>query len=171
MKTIIHLILVILLVPFIGWAQAPETDVIAKTEVTRLGFITGQWGGKGWMYGQDRVRREFDQVEDIRFKLDSTAILIEGKGFSGSKAIHNALAIVTFNKSENNYSFYSYLSTGRKGEFKGELIGEEFYWYPAENMRYIISINDKGQWYEKGEINMGTSWFQFFEMTLDKIGN
>ncbi|WP_339814094.1 hypothetical protein [uncultured Imperialibacter sp.] len=171
MQTITHLILVILLVPVIGWAQAPETDALAKAEVTKLGFITGRWEGKGWMYGQDRVRREFDQVEDIKFKLDSTAILIEGKGSSGGKNVHNAMAIITFNKSDNNYSFYSYLSTGQKGEFKGELIGEEFYWYPAENMRYIISINGKGQWYEKGEINMGTSWFQFFEMTLDKVGD
>ncbi|MEQ8532897.1 MAG: hypothetical protein RIB86_13680, partial [Imperialibacter sp.] len=95
----------------------------------------------------------------------------EGKGTAEGKVIHNAMAIISWNKTDNNYSFYSYLSTGRKSEFKGELIEEAFYWYPADNMRYIISINDKGQWYEKGEINMGTSWFQFFEMTLDKIGN
>jgi hypothetical protein len=171
MKTITHLILVTLLIPSMGWAQAPETNALSKAEVTRLGFITGRWEGKGWMFGQDRVKREFDQVEDIKFKLDSTAILIEGKGSSEGTVIHNAMAIVTFNKSENYYSFYSYLSTGQKGEFKGELIGEEFYWYPAENVRYIISINEKGLWYEKGEINMGSSWFQFFEMTLDKVAN
>jgi hypothetical protein len=168
MKKIIPLSLVMLLVFSLARAQAPETDTAAQAEITRLGFITGKWQGKGWMIGQDRVKREFDQTEDIRFKLDSTAILIEGKGVADGKVIHNAMAVVTYNKTDNNYSFYSYLANGRKGEYKGELINGAFFWYPADNIRYIISISDKGQWYETGEINMGTSWFQFFEMTLNK---
>ena len=73
------------------------------------------------------------------------------------------------NKEDSNYTFQSYLSSGRSGSFKSKLINEEFYWYPRENMRYRISINDKGQWYETGEMNRNNDWFQFFEMTLDKV--
>lgn len=78
------------------------------------------------------------------------------------------MAIVTYDKADKNYNFSSYLSTGRSGDFKGELIDGKFYWYLNENMRYIISLNDKGQWYETGEMKGENDWFQFFEMTLDK---
>ena len=36
-------------------------------------------------------------------------------------------------------------------------------------MRYTIKLNQKGQWYETGEMSMnGQAGQQFFEMTLDK---
>ena len=37
-------------------------------------------------------------------------------------------------------------------------------------MRYTMRINEKGQWHEIGEMSRdsGTTWNQFFEMTLDK---
>jgi hypothetical protein len=35
-------------------------------------------------------------------------------------------------------------------------------------MRYIIFLNEKGQWYEKGEMKRDAGWFQFMEMTLNK---
>jgi len=53
-------------------------------------------------------------------------------------------------------------------EFKAEIIGNKLYWYPNENVRYIIWKNEKEQWYEKGEYKRENSWNQFFEMTLDK---
>lgn len=35
-------------------------------------------------------------------------------------------------------------------------------------MRYIIGLNDKGQWYETGEFKKDDEWNHFFEMTLNK---
>jgi len=119
--------------------------------------------------GRDGQKAEFVQTEKIHFKLDSTAILIEGLGKKGDEVIHNAMAIVSYNKEDNNYFFQSYLQNGRKGEFKGEIIDGKFYWYPGETMRYIIELNDKGQWFEIGETKHGDKWFQFFEMTLDRV--
>lgn len=152
----------------ISYAQDTETNQISKKEVSKLAFIAGEWKGKGWMMGQDRQKHPFDQTESIRYKLDSTAILIEGLGMDNGKVIHNAMAIVTYNKTDNNYTFHSYLANGREGKYKAELIGDKLYWYPMDNMRYIISINNKGQWYETGEMKRGEQWFQFFEMALDK---
>jgi hypothetical protein len=168
MKTITVITGFCLLVSLSGYGQAGETDKVAKSEVSKLSFITGEWKGSGWMTGQDRSRHSFIQTETIRFKLDSTAILIEGFGMSDEKVIHNALAIITYNKENNNYTFDSYLSTGLSGKFKAELTDGRLYWYPRENIRYIIYLNDKGQWYETGEMNRGGTWYQFFEMTLDK---
>lgn len=108
------------------------------------------------------------QTETISFKIDSTAILIEGLGTSNGKVVHNAMAILSYNKADNNYTFHSYLANGREGKFKAELIDSKLYWYPMDNMRYIIFLNEYGQWYETGEMKRGEDWFQFFEMTLDR---
>ena len=152
-----------------SFGQSFETDSISKYEVSKLDFITGKWKGNGWMMGADRKKAEFEQTEDIGFKLDSTVILIYGLGRNNGIIIHNAMAIISYNKKEKNYTFQSYLQNGRKGEFKGELVNGKFYWYPNENMRYIIELNEKDQWYEIGEIKQGENWYQFFEMTLDRV--
>ena len=166
MKSVISfLILVALMSP--AFPQSFETDPLSKSKIIQLGFLVGDWKGSGWRMGPEG-RATFDQTEKIRFKLDSTAILIEGKGRSNGRVVHNALAILTYNKSDESYSFRSYLQNGQNAEFKGELIGDKFYWYPTDQVRYIIWINEEGQWYEKGEFRRGDSWSQFLEMTLDK---
>jgi hypothetical protein len=150
------------------YSQSLDVDSISKSQISKLAFLVGNWEGNGWLIGRDRKKSEFSQTEKIKFKLDSSLILIEGLGRADGKVIHNALALITFNKEEKNYSFQSYLQNGRKGNFKGELIDNKFYWYPNEMTRYIIWLNEKDQWYEKGEYNREGNWFQFFEMTLNR---
>jgi hypothetical protein len=145
-----------------------ETDSVSQAEISKLEFMVGKWKGAGWIIGRDQQRSSFEQTEDIQFKLDDTAILIEGLGISNGRVTHNALAVISFNKLENHYNFQSYMSNGMSGSFKAELIENKLYWYPVDNIRYIIYINDEGQWYETGEMNRNDQWFQFFEMTLDQ---
>ncbi len=160
-------ILLTLLISFTVFSQTSETDSLSKAKVKELAFMVGNWKGNGWMMGR-KGKSEFEQTEKIEFKLDSTAILIEGKGISKGKVVHNALAILTYNKAEDNYSFRSYLPSGMNAEFKAEIIENKLYWYPNDNVRYIIWKNEKGQWYEKGEYKRENTWNQFFEMTLDR---
>ena len=169
MKKVVLILGISLLFMSSSFSQSVETDSISKSELSKLEFLVGNWNGNGWIMGRERTKSEFDQTEKIQFKLDSTVILIEGLGKSNGLVTHNAMAIISYNKKEENYTFQSYLQNGRKGEFKGELIGNKFYWYPNENMRYIIWINENGQWYETGEFNREGKWFQIFEMTLDRI--
>ena len=70
---------------------------------------------------------------------------------------------------DRNYTFQSYLSNGRNGRFIAELISGKFYWYPNENIRYVINLNEKGQWHEEGQMKRNEDWYQFFEMILDRI--
>ena len=56
--------------------------------------------------------------------------------------------------------------SGQNAEFEGELIDNKFHWYPNENVRYIIWLDDNNNWYETGEYKKGDAWSQFFEMTL-----
>ena len=168
MKTKIIVFVFSLLFVKCSYCQTAETDSISKAEVSKLAFLIGNWKGAGWMMGRDRQKTDFNQTENIQFKLDSTAILIEGTGKNNGRDVHNALAIVSYNKEDGNYSFQSYLQNGMKGNFVGELIDGKFYWYPFKNMRYIIEVNEEGQWYEIGEIKQDENWYPFFEMTLNR---
>lgn len=171
MKNLFKIILAIWVltgVQFQAFSQNVETDPVSKKAITSLQHLIGSWSGNGWMMGADREKHEFTQTEKIQFKLDSTAILIEGRGVAQGKVIHNAMAIITFGGEKDHFAFQSYLQNGRKGEFKAEVLSGDFYWYPMENMRYIIQINDQGKWFEIGEIKQGENWYQFFEMTLSK---
>jgi hypothetical protein len=151
-----------------AFGQAEKTDSISKQEISKLNFLVGKWEGEGWIMGRDGKKYSFQQKENIQYKIDGVAILIEGLGKSNGQITHNALAIISYNKKDGIYNFQSYTSTGRGGSFDAELIDGKFYWYPNNNMRYIIWLNDKGQWYETGEYRRDEKWNQFFEMTLNK---
>lgn len=168
MRTTTLLAIICLVFTLGSHGQSLSTDSISQKEVGKLAFIVGEWEGEGWKMERDGKKHTFTQSENIQFKLDGTALLIEGLGKDKGQIIHNALAIITYNKAENNYSFNSFLSSGLGGSFKAELLDGKLYWYPNEYVRYIISLNDKGQWYETGEMNRQDNWFQFFEMTLNK---
>lgn len=168
MKTAIFLLLASLLSFSTTRSQSFKTDTVSQENIQKLDFLLGKWEGSGWRMSPDGTKHTFDQSENVQFKLDSTAVLIEGKGIANEEIIHNAIAIITYDKESGNYAFQSFLQNGMKGSFKAELKESVFYWYPNENIRYIISINDKGQWHETGEFNREGNWRQFFEMTLSK---
>lgn len=150
-----------------AFSQNSETDELIQSKMKQLSFMTGDWKGSGWMLGKNG-KSEFNQTEKIHYKLDSTAILIEGKGKSNGKVVHDALAILTYDKNKEQYSFRSYLPSGMNAEFKAEVIDNKLYWYPNDNVRYVIWLNENGQWYETGEYKKGETWNQFFDMTLDR---
>jgi len=150
-------------------AQDNQADRESQPAMQQLEFMTGEWKGTGWMMGRDGSRHNFDQTEKVQFKLDNTVILVEGLGKTDGVVTHNALAIISYNKAAQNYSFHSYLSSGLENTFTGELKEDTFTWYLNENMRYVLRINEEGQWDEKGEMNRGGQWFQFMEMKLDRV--
>lgn len=138
MKKLTILILALTVISSLAVAQNGAPNKTFQAEVKKLSFLVGEWSGSGWMVGQDRVKHTFEQTEKIQFKLDSTAILIEGLGKSDGKIVHNALAIITSSGEENQYDFQSFLSSGQKGTFKSDLKEDVYCWYPAESIRYII---------------------------------
>lgn len=167
MRQIIYSIAIAIFTTATVFSQNSETDPILKSKIKELSFMEGNWKGTGWMMNSNG-KSEFSQTEEVQFKLDSTAILIEGKGISNGKVIHNALAILTYDKNKEHYSFRSYLPSGMTAEFKAEIIDNKLYWYPNENVRFIVWLNENKQWYEIGEYKRGEEWNKFFEMTLDK---
>ncbi|MEB2774866.1 hypothetical protein SYJ56_06080 [Algoriphagus sp. D3-2-R+10] len=161
-------IIYLICMPLFTKAQNFETNIEAQKEIQKIEFLVGEWEGSGWMMNQSREKMTFEQTEKVSFKINDTALLIEGQGVSDGKIIHSALAVLTMVDSSGKYKFTSFLQSNQQGTFKAELIDDVLYWYPAENVRYVITINDQGQWHEIGEANSGGTWYQFFEMTLNK---
>ncbi len=147
--------------------QTMDTDKSIQEKMQLLGFLEGSWKGKGWIMRSDG-KYAFDQTEKVQFKLDHTLMIIEGNGTAEGRNIHNALAVISWNKEGGNYNFQSWLATGQGGKFKAEIKDNKLYWYPSDNMQYVIWLNEKGQWAETGEMKRNGEWFRFFEMTLDK---
>ncbi|MCB0631367.1 MAG: hypothetical protein R2824_31340 [Saprospiraceae bacterium] len=151
----------------------------SKTAMEKLSFLAGKWSGSGWQMNQQRQKMAFTQTEDIEFLTDGESLLIKGLGKSNNpetgeeRVIHNAVALITYDPEEDRYDFRSFVVGRGSGNHIGHLVADgHFEWFletPNGKIRYTITINEKGQWHEIGEFAMGDSWFQFFEMTLDKL--
>ena len=155
------------------FAQRPTLSEAHREAMSKLDFLAGKWKGAGWMMDQSGQRNEFQQTENIQFKLDESILMIEGEGTSNGQTIHDALAIISYDPNEESYQFRSYLATGQNGDYKAELLSEKsLRWIldtPRGKIRYTINIDEEGKWSEIGEFQMGPEkWFQFFAMDLVK---
>lgn len=131
--------------------------------------LEGHWKGSGWMMSQDRVQMTFEQEEQIQFKLSGTVLEIEGKGTSNGEVIHHALAFISPSQEEGKFDFTSILQSGMKGTYPAYWQDGKLIWQPVEQVRYIVQINERGQWFEIGEYNAGPKWYKFMEMTLERV--
>lgn len=157
-----------------AFAQMPEMSEEHRQALDQLDFMAGKWSGSGWLFVQGGKRVTFEQTEDIEWKAGKAALAIEGKGHSEGKVIHDAFAVITYDPQKKAYDFNSVLASGMGGKFAAKILAENtFEWkmdMPGRTITYVITLNDKGQWYEKGMVKMGEGQeFQFFEMTLDRV--
>ena len=170
-----HTLLIVLCL-FTYQSEAAYTDKNAQIKMSELDFMVGQWKGKGWIMNRERKKEFFNQTEKVEWRLDKTAILIEGKGLDPTKNIitHHALAMINWQDKSKQFRFVSVLANGRDGTFSGEINkAGQFVWQMNDSYgtrRFIIEINSNGQWFEIGEFSKdGKQWHQFFEMTLDRM--
>lgn len=165
--------LVFFLVSISLQAQAPMMSEAHQEALSKLDFMVGEWTGSGWMFTQAGKRETFQQTENIQWKLDGAVLMIEGQGKNEGKIVHDALAIISYNPMKEEYGFRSYLANGRSGDYQAKILADNtLEWTieaPGRTITYLITLNEKGQWHEKGMMKMGEKpAFQFFEMTLDK---
>ncbi|GJM35163.1 MAG: hypothetical protein DHS20C18_41640 [Saprospiraceae bacterium] len=152
---------------------AQETISPAKQKaMEKLEFIVGQWSGGGWMMNREGEKQTFKQTEAIQWKVGKAIILIEGQGKQGEKIVHDALAIISYDETADQYNFRSYLASGREGSYTATIEEDQtFIWAieaPGVTIKYTIQVKDD-HWHEIGEMKRGESWFQFFEMDLDRL--
>ena len=161
-------------------AQTTSTNA---GEMSKLNFLVGQWRGEGWILMGRNERRTFRQNETVQSKVDGTVLMIDGLG-KGIKAgetaesvIHNAFAVISYNKDAKTFRWQAFRGDGTSFDVQPTITDKTIVWgftdARAGEIRFTIKINEKGQWFEIGELSRdtGKTWLKFFEMTLDKASS
>lgn len=158
------------------FAQMPDVKSPVVNAMKDFSVMVGKWEGEGWRIESNRERVSTAINENLQWKLDSTAILIEGIGkIEDGTVVHNAMAILFYDPFQKQYRMNSHLSNGLSTQAKFEVknANELFVWgfeTPAGKIRYTITFKSVSEWYEIGEFSKdGKNWSQTFEMNLKKV--
>jgi len=134
--------------------------------------MLGEWQGEGYVL--DRESREkvtFQHSEKIYYDLDSTIIVVEGQGKSGDRIVREARAIISPADSLDQFEFYSFLASGRKGKFLLKKVDDQIDWSihtPEGEIKYTITLKENA-YHEIGRVSMNGQWYPFMEMNLRRV--
>ena len=165
--------LTVALVCVVAGEQETSKDVQLR-EMKKLDWWVGHWKGSGWIQMGPQGRQDFNQTENIEAKLDGMVLVVEGQGKAkqGGATVHSALAFVSYDPHTSKFRWHSFTPHGQiDTEAK---VGQDSLQWSLEipgrgQMRYTITRNDKGEWFEIGEMSQeDQTWRKFFEMTLTK---
>jgi hypothetical protein len=175
MKPILSALLVALAV-FNSYAQSAKPSAQINA-MSKLDWLIGNWKGAGWVEFVPGERRTFSQTERVEWKAGRTVVAVEGHGTTGyagtNMPIHDAFAVISFDPRSRQYRWRSHTEKGHAADLEPTLGDRTFQWAmdvpEMGTMRYTIVLNDKGEWFETGEMSRDRkTWRKFFEMTLQK---
>jgi len=155
-------------------ADQPKSKDVQRQEMKKLDWFVGRWKGSGWVEMGPQGRHEFTQTETIEAKLDGLVLVIEGTGKAkeDGSTVHTALAFVSYDARAQKFRWHAFTPDGQI-ETEAKVGTDTLEWslqIPQRGqMRYTIKRNDKGEWFEIGEMSQeDKTWRKFFEMTLRK---
>ena len=155
-------------------ADQPTSKDVQRREMKKLDWFVGHWKGTGWIQTGPQGRHEFTQTEMIEAKLEGLVLIIEGSGkaIEDGSTIHTALAFVSYDHRANKFRWHAFTPEGQI-ETEAKVGTDTLEWtleIPQRGrMRYTITRNEKGEWFEIGEmIQENQTRHKFFEMTLRK---
>jgi hypothetical protein len=143
----------------------------------KLDFLVGEWQGEGWMEIAPGQRRTFKGTETIQSKLDGLLLTMDGlhRGQVGGKdaVVHSAFTAISYDDKAKRYRFQAFTARGNYEDAEAKITDGQLVWGMKVpqfgDMRYTIKLDDKGRWFEIGEVTQdGKEWRKFFEMTLTK---
>jgi hypothetical protein len=160
-----------------GVARPSPANVEA---MKKLSFLVGEWKGEGWTEFVPGQRRSSPIIENVQPRLSGTIMIVEGLGKKKDPGqqeevvTHSAFGIISYDDRAKLYRLRSYLVDGRTVDAEASFTDEGFQWrfqVPGNmSIRYTVKLNDKGEWFERGEMSQdGKTWRQFHEMTLQKV--
>jgi hypothetical protein len=139
----------------------------------KLAFLVGKWSGSATSSRGPNQTVKVRQTEEVQFKLDGLVLLIEGTGRNPDTGdvMFNALATISYDETAKTYRFRAY-NDGRYLDTDLKVPENGFEWgYKAGpvDVRFVMHLNDKGEWVETGDVKVGDNPTQrTFEMTLRK---
>jgi hypothetical protein len=152
--------------------QAPNLPA-QREAMKKLAFLVGKWSGGATTSRGPNETVKVKQTEDVQFKLGGLLLLIEGTGRNPDNAevMFNALATISYDEAAKAYRFRAY-NDGRYLDTDLKVPENGFEWgYKAgpADVRFVMRLNDKGEWVETGDVKFGDNPPQrTFEMTLRK---
>jgi hypothetical protein len=157
-----------------GAADQPTPKEIQRQEMKKLDWFVGHWKGTGWIQMGPQGRHEFTQTETIEAKLDGLVLVIEGLGKAkkDGSTVHTALAFASYDPRAKTFRWHAFIPDGQI-DTEAKVGTDTLEWtlqIPQRGrMRYTITRNEKGEWFEVGEMSQDDqTWRRFFEMTLRK---
>jgi hypothetical protein len=161
------------LLAFTCTADAQQQPNIAaqRDAMKRLAFLAGTWSGDALVIRGPDKPIKVRQTEQVQFKLIDTVLLIEGVGrdIGTGEVLFNALATVSYDDVAGVYRFRAY-NDGRYLDTELKVLENGFEWgYKAgpAAVRFLMRLNEKGEWTEIGEVTVGsTPPRKTFDMTL-----
>ena len=154
-------------------AQQQPNLPAQREAMKKLAFLAGKWSGDATTRRGQNETVKVKQTEDIQFKLGGLVLLIEGTGRhpDTGDVIFNALATIAYDEPAKVYHFRAY-NDGRYLDTEMKVPETGFEWgYKAGpvDVRFVMRLNDKGEWVETGDMKFGDNPPQrTFEMTLRK---
>jgi len=145
----------------------------APPEMQDVAWLIGHWRGQGWIDGDDGQRKTFTESERVEARADGAALSIDGRGQSEGAVVHSAFGVVAYDKNARLFRWVAVESTGDQVVTEAAVSEQRLVWTlaagPSLTMRYTITLDERGRWFEIGERSSdGQHWQQFFEQTLER---
>jgi hypothetical protein len=170
-------LLLLLALPAVTLAQSPATA--QRAEMKKLDFLLGQWQGEGWIEMGPGQRHTFRQTETVQSRVDGLVLMIDGLGKDKAPGrenvvIHNAFAVTSYDAQAKQFRWRAFRADGLVVDTDAKVGENSLVWgLPAPRggeVRFTITLTDKGQWLEVGEFSSDSkTWQKFFEMTLQRV--
>ncbi len=168
---------VLLLFPAFAPAQQPSEP--HKAELKKLDFLAGKWKGPANISGREG-KQTLTQTEAVEYRLGGTILIVEGTGRGKvpmkdeEGILFNAFAVISYDAAAKKHKIKAYRMEGSSVEADLTLTAKGFNWgfkpQGGIEVRYTMTITDKGEWNEVGEYSPdGKTWTKFFDMTLAKV--
>jgi hypothetical protein len=151
-----------------------------RDAMKKLDFLVGEWKGESWSEFVPGKRQTSQGTETVQSKLDGLLLTMEGvhrrktDDKEEGKITHSAFAVTSYDEKAKQYRVQAYTSRGQYVEAQAKVAEKRLEWgfkIPEfGDVRYTVTIDDKGRWFETGEVSQdGKEWRRFFEMTLERV--
>lgn len=160
-----------LAMPVTSCAQA-SLDSDVETEISKLDFLVGYWGGEGVSYEADGTARPYYDTEHVRFDLDGNLLLINAKGERDGQTTYQLHTTIYYDAEAGHYVYTPYSGQRAPRPFHCELtVKKQFTCLTAaKTFRLNFQRLDDGRWNEYGErLGEDGVWRKTFETKLRAV--
>lgn len=162
-------------------AQTNDSAIKAplSEKLQPLAFLFGEWSGDGWT-GSPRQRNAFLAHAEAEARFAGRVIVLQALGTAttakppAAGPIYETMAMVSWDAQAESYRMLVFRTDGAQVEAKAEVTDKKLVWVikpdGTRQIRHTITLNDKGQWHEIGELSRdgGENFLPYFELTLNK---